>query len=83
MRMAASSPVWFTRNAEERNSRCSDVSGRIGLPSFVVCGEDGVDAVLENRSVSRGAQVAVLGARKSRTGYCRLRQMLRDNVRDE
>jgi hypothetical protein len=31
MRMAASSPVWFTRRAEERKSRCSWVSGRMGL----------------------------------------------------
>lgn len=33
--MAASSPVWFTRRAEERKSRCSWVSGRIGFFSLV------------------------------------------------
>jgi hypothetical protein len=37
MRMAASSPVWFTRSAEERKFCCSWVSGRIGLPSFCDC----------------------------------------------
>ena len=31
MRMAASSPVWFTRRAEERKERCSGESSWIGL----------------------------------------------------
>jgi hypothetical protein len=97
MRMAASSPVWFTRNAEERNSCCSCVSGRIGLPCFCVCSEGrdwadsdcegggcGAEMVLARRDVWRGAQHVVLGARKSSTGYWRLRRAtLRDNARGE
>jgi hypothetical protein len=34
MRMAASSPVWLTRRAEERKSRCSWERGRIGFFSW-------------------------------------------------
>jgi hypothetical protein len=91
MRMAASSPVWFTRRAEERNFCCSRVRGRIGLPSFCRCNagcsdcEDGgwgADMVLEKRDVWREAH-AVLGARKSRTGYWMLRCMPRGIDRGE
>ena len=39
MRMAASSPVWFTRRAEERKERCSGESSWMGLEV-----EGGVDA---------------------------------------
>jgi hypothetical protein len=34
MRMAASSPVWLTRSAEERKARCSGERGRMGLEVF-------------------------------------------------
>jgi hypothetical protein len=34
MRMAASSPVWLTRRAEERKARCSGERGRMGLEVF-------------------------------------------------
>ena len=35
MRIAASSPVWLTRRAEERKDCCSGVSGRMGFPPVV------------------------------------------------
>jgi hypothetical protein len=79
MRMAASSPVWFTRRAEERNFCCSRVRGRIDLPCFCPDCEGGgwgADMVLEKRDVWREAH-AVLGARKSRIGYGILRGMPR------
>jgi hypothetical protein len=96
IRMAASSPVWFTLNAEERNSCCSCESGRIGLPSFCFCSEGcecgdsdcegggcGADIVLDKRDVWR-VQHVVPGARKSSTGYWKLRRMtLRDKARGE
>jgi hypothetical protein len=92
MRMAASSPVWFTRRAEERNFCCSVESGRIGLPSFCFwsegcdCAVDcegggwGADMVLEKRDVWRAH--AVLGA-KWRMGYWMLRGMPQDSERGE
>jgi hypothetical protein len=60
MRIAASSPVWFTRSAEERKSRWEGVSGRVGFEAGGVavvvvvlwCRRDGIER----------------GARKSRTG---------------
>lgn len=39
MRMAASSPVWLTRRAEERKARCSGVRWWMGV---VVVGDVGV-----------------------------------------
>jgi hypothetical protein len=80
--IAASSPVWFTRNADERKSRCSGVSGRMGLLVFdcASCetadeeGDSGAGLCAGGSGVCdvvvlwKRRGVEMRGARKSRTG---------------
>jgi len=94
MRMAASSPVWFTRRAEERKARCWGERVRTGLEVWEEASEESLEELGEIGAFALGGGggwcdvlwcrrevLMVLGARKSYTGCWMVRGVLRANTR--